>query len=92
MYGFACILLDLLQGMYFFFFFGEPQRVPCGILVPWPGIKLIRTSESAESNHWTAREFPKSYVQRVILLLYKMKLTFTYWSYVATLTVSYDFY
>ena len=42
-----------------FFFFFQPCRVACRILVSWPGIKLASpTVEIWSPNHWTAREFP----------------------------------
>ena len=50
------IYLDI-SGTFFFFF--QPCRVACRILVSWPGIKLASpTVEIWSPNHWTAREFP----------------------------------
>ena len=46
----------------FFFFFFWPCLMAWGILVPWPGIKSTPSAVKARSsNHWTTREFPKTY-------------------------------
>ena len=40
-----------------------PHHKACGILVPWPGIKLRSpVLESWSLNHWTTREVPASFL------------------------------
>ena len=58
--------IDLLKNViiwknryYLFFFFFWLHHVPCGILFPWPGIKLMPPVVKALSlNHWIASEVP----------------------------------
>ena len=47
------------------FYFIWLHHVACGILVPWPGIKLMAPSVEAWSlNHWTTGRSPKSLFHR----------------------------
>ena len=44
------------------FFFFWPCHAACGILIPWPGIKLTPPAAEARSlKHWTARKVPENY-------------------------------
>ena len=65
--------LDLLQYCFcfMFWFFGHK---PCGILVPWPGIKpTIPAMEMQSLNPWSAREVP-----RLVIALSFFSLPFSY--------------
>ena len=56
-----CFLPDFDLPIHFlsFFFFLWLHCVAHGILVPWPGIKLVLHAMKAQNlSHWTAREVP----------------------------------
>ena len=56
------VLLSFWWSCYCFLFnflFSWPCQAACGILVPWPGIKLSPPALEAESlNYWTTKEVP----------------------------------
>ena len=46
---------------------GEACCAACGILVPQPGMEpMPPTVEAWSLNHWTAREFPKEHVYKLM--------------------------
>ena len=68
-------LLTKASGLIYLFIFG---CAVCGILVPWPGIKLVPLALGAQSlNHWTTREIPS-----IILLSWRegVKVTRLCWT------------
>ena len=49
--------------IYLFIYLFCLHREACGILVPQPGIELVPSVVEAQNlNHWTAREFPESFL------------------------------
>ena len=45
--------------LFFSFIFGPHHVAACGILVPWPGIRLVHPAVEVWSpNHWTTRKTP----------------------------------
>ena len=64
----CCELLFLSSSSSFFFFYFI-LAMPCGILVPWPGIETMPPAMEAWSlNHWTIREVPDHLLNLKVLL------------------------
>ena len=70
-YGYLFELSIIIQMLSFFFFFFGPRHVPCGILVPQPGIEPGPSAVKVQSpNHWAAREV----LSNAILLTFLLRL------------------
>ena len=58
------LLQQFLDFCGFFFFFFWPHHGACGVLVPQPGVEPAPSAVRAWSpNHWTAREFPQTFIK-----------------------------
>ena len=79
-YGSSCYCQYVFSFMTFFFFFG--RHMSFRTLVPPPGIEQVPPTVEAQSpNHWTAREFPMTF-SNPLLMEYRKLLIFVSWFFI----------